>query len=132
MIRSLPLAVLTLGIVQTLIIKRRKRRDQCCLKTHRPRQEIARQHTPRALFASHVPYAGDFVDHDSQFSLAANHIFNDEVGNADRWRHAKAAAPPIGYKRPTAQKRVPLAVNRDRMKTAFQTDVKIRAEPLLE
>src|SRR5882724_9978671 len=52
--------------VEFAIIKRGERRDQCCFKTHRPRQEIARQHTPCALLASDVAYAGDFIDHDSQ------------------------------------------------------------------
>src|SRR5438874_13116166 len=98
----------------------------------RPRQEIARQNTPGALLAAYVAYSSDFFDHDSQLTLAANHILHDEVGNADRRRHAKTPALPIRHERTAAQKRVPLAVNRDCMKAALQTHVKIRAQPLLE
>src|SRR5947208_2028572 len=97
--------------VQLRIIKRRERGNQRGFETHCACKQIAREHAPGALLASYVARARNLVDDDSQLTLAFHDALYDRLGHSDRWRHAKAAALAIGHKSPTAQKRVPLAIN---------------------
>jgi len=103
----------------------------------RPRQQIARQHTPPPPPPTRLAcYARRERRRlrQSRFPVHACRqwtSFTMKSGDTDRRRHSKAATLAISHKCPTTQKkRVPLSINGNRMKAALKSHVKIRFESL--
>src|SRR2546421_732762 len=66
-------------MIERGVIERRESSNQRSFETHRSRQQVARQHAPRALLAAHVKRAGDVVDHNPQFALSLDDLLDDRV-----------------------------------------------------
>src|SRR2546421_55813 len=69
--------------VQLRIVERCKRGNQRGFETHRTREQVARQHAPRSLFASHIARAGNFIDHQSEFLLSFDDALHDRRRHSD-------------------------------------------------
>src|SRR5215217_3931682 len=102
------------------IVKRCESSDQRKLKTHRSRHQIAREYAPRALLASQISTTSNFVDHKTKLASTFDHFFHEFRRDCNRRRSSKRASLTVRRVSPAAQTRVPLALNRDRVKPAFQ------------
>src|SRR6185503_13482500 len=107
---------------------RSKSSDQSQFKTHRPCHQIAREHTPGTLLTLQISSACDFVDHNSKLTPSLDHFFHDLGRNGNRRRSTKRTSLTVSGVRPTTQKRVPLALNRNRVKPALEPNINICLE----
>src|SRR6266849_1607310 len=96
---------LALASVHLCVVERCESGYQSHFKAHRPREQIAREHTPGPLTAAHIMLAGGLVDHLSELASAIDDRVHQHFGYYDRRTRAKAAARAVGYIGPAFEER---------------------------